>query len=335
MTTIKEIAQESGYSPATVSRLLNNDPNLSITANTKNKILETANKLGYWKNHQSRRIHPTIALLYRVNDPEQLQDEYFTSLKNKITEVVKKEDLEIKIYHSIHGLIKDAALFQGFVGVGTNRVESKKLEDLHKVLPNGVFIDTNPAPKLFDAIKPNLALTVEDAIEQLVNSGYKKIGFIGGDGAKFNGIQERDVREITFDEYVNTHHIPNTKTFVGGPFSVDNGYVLGKKVIQECNGDLPDAFVIASDTLSVGVLQAFNEAKISIPGDVAILSINNSNVANYVSPPLSSYSINQDEMVNMALRMLTDLIVDADRPHIQTDMNTKLIIRKSFIPRKK
>ena len=47
MTTIKEIAQKSGYSSATVSRLLNNDPNLSITADTKNKILEIANKLGY------------------------------------------------------------------------------------------------------------------------------------------------------------------------------------------------------------------------------------------------------------------------------------------------
>ena len=44
MTTIKEIAQKSGYSPATVSRLLNNDPNLSITADTKNKILEILNK---------------------------------------------------------------------------------------------------------------------------------------------------------------------------------------------------------------------------------------------------------------------------------------------------
>ena len=38
MATIKKIAEESGYSPATVSRLLNNDPNLSITADTKNKI---------------------------------------------------------------------------------------------------------------------------------------------------------------------------------------------------------------------------------------------------------------------------------------------------------
>ena len=78
MTTIKEIAQESGYSSATVSRLLNNDPNLSITADTKNKILEIANKLGYWKDHQEKKIRPTIALLYRVNHEEQLQDEYFT-----------------------------------------------------------------------------------------------------------------------------------------------------------------------------------------------------------------------------------------------------------------
>lgn len=71
MVTIKKIAEESGYSPATVSRLLNNDPNLSITADTKNKILEIANKLGYWKDHQERkfvlRLHCCIVLIMKSN----------------------------------------------------------------------------------------------------------------------------------------------------------------------------------------------------------------------------------------------------------------------------
>lgn len=335
MTTIKEIAKKSGYSSATVSRLLNNDPELSITADTKNKILEIANKLGYWKDHQSKKIRPTIALLYRVNDPEQLQDEYFTSLKNKITDTIKHEGLKMKIYHSIHNLIKDAALFQGFIGVGSNRIETKRLIQLHNILPNGVFIDTNPAPKLFDSIRPNLPLTVEDAIQNLLDTGYKSIGFIGGNGNKFNGIQERDIREIAFEEYTHSHHITKTKTFVGGPFSVDNGYRLGKEVLKECGKKIPAAFVIASDTLSVGVLQAFNEEKISIPADTAIVSINNSHIANYVSPPLSSYNIDQEEMANMALTLLTELIINPTRPHVQINMNTNLVVRKSFIPKKK
>ena len=109
MTTIKKIAEESGYSPATVSRLLNNDPNLSITADTKNKILEIANKLGYWKDHQEKKIRPTIALLYRVNHEEQLQDEYFTSLKNALISTVEKEALQMKTFYEIDDLIKNAS----------------------------------------------------------------------------------------------------------------------------------------------------------------------------------------------------------------------------------
>ncbi len=83
----------------------------------------------------------------------------------------------------------------------------------------------------------------------------------------------------------------------------------------------------------MGVLQAFNEEGINIPKETAILSINNSNVVKYVSPPLSSYNIDQQEMIDMALSMLINLIIKPDRAHIDVNMNTKLVIRKSFIPK--
>lgn len=49
MVTVKEVAQRAGYSSATVSRLLNGDPTLSITDQTRDKILAVADVLGYWK----------------------------------------------------------------------------------------------------------------------------------------------------------------------------------------------------------------------------------------------------------------------------------------------
>ena len=333
MTTIKEIAYESGYSPATVSRLLNNDPNLSITADTKNKILEIANKLGYWKDHQEKRIRPTIALLYRVNNKEQIQDEYFTSLKKALISTVEHESLKIKTYYNIDDLIEHADLFQGFIGVGADEIEQSKLETLHKVLPNGVFVDTNPAPELFDSIRPNLALTVKNAINLFIEKGLQSFGFIGGDGVKHDHIQERDIRAVAFSEYVRSLDKNTHPMFVNGPFSVDNGYKLGKEVLKKCKDDLPEAFLVASDTLAVGVLQAFNEENVIVPRDTQILSINNSNIVKYVSPPLSSYDIDQQEMVDMALRMLTSLIIRPDQAHIDVSMNTKLIVRKSFVPK--
>lgn len=334
MTTIKEIAQVSGYSPATVSRLLNNDPNLSITADTKNKILEIANRLGYWKDHQGKRIRPTIALLYRVNHQEQLQDEYFTSLKQALIAAVEREALQMQTFYSVHDLIENAEQFQGFVGVGSDEISQDELQALHQVLPNGVFVDTNPAPELFDSIKPNLTLTVKSAIDLFIKNGYQSIGFIGAEGMKRGNIQEEDIRTLTFSEYIKARNISVAPMFVSGTFKVENGYKLGKEVINECRDNLPDAFLVASDTLTVGVLQAFNEENIIVPKDTAILSINNSNVANYVSPPLSSYNVDQTAMVDMALGMLTDLIMKPDRPHINVEMNTNLIVRKSFVPKK-
>ena len=81
-------------------------------------------------------------------------------------------------------------------------------------------------------------------------------------------------------------------------------------------------------------MQAFNENNVNVPKDTAILSINNSNVVKYVSPPLSSYNIDQQEMIDMALNMLTNLIIQPNRAHIYVNMNTNLVVRKSFVPKK-
>lgn len=336
MTTIKEIAEKSGYSQATVSRLLNNDPGLSITADTKNKILEIANQLGYWKDHERKQLKPTIALLYRVDDTEQLQDEYFTSLKDKVNEITKREKLEIHTFHNVSDLIREAPKFQGFIAIGTNDPEQYELERLHELLSNGVFIDTNPMPKLFDTVKPNLALTVEDAMDKLVESGYKKIGFIG---VSPKPKKMRDIRQIAFEEYSLKLELDDyLEITTADHFSVEEGYKEGKGILTSVkNGEfeMPDAFISASDTLSAGVLQAFNEAHVTVPNDVALVSINNSKVANFVSPPLSSYDVNQQKMVELAMQLLIDHIMDPNRESVEMMLNTNLIVRKSFVPKGK
>ncbi|MBB1080262.1 LacI family DNA-binding transcriptional regulator [Limosilactobacillus sp. STM2_1] len=333
MATIKEIAAKSGYSPATVSRLLNNDQNLSISPATRNKIMTVANELGYWNNRQKRDknpIRPNIALLYRVSGKEQLQDEYFTSLRDKIIEETDKAGLQIEVFNSINSLIAAAKSFQGFIGVGADRVTYDQLVKLHQHLPNGVFADINPTPRLFDSVQPNLELTIQDAIQRLIKAEYHRIGFIGGTGLKLDNIQQPDAREIAFREFTSLQDVTEAPMFVKGPFNVKNGYQLGKKVIEQGKERLPEAFIIASDTLSVGVLQAFNEAGILIPRDAVVISINNSEIARYVSPPLTSYNINQQTLSRMAIELLQDLIIHPDRPHVHLKVNTNIIYRKSF-----
>lgn len=335
IATIKEIAAKAGYSPATVSRLLNNDPNLSTTAETRQKIMAVADELGYWEDHQRRAARPehyNLALLYRISGEEQLQDEYFAFLRRAINHEAKLEGISLQSFQKIDDLIAEASAFNGFIGVGADRVTLDKLTALHEKLPAGVFIDINLAPRLFDSVKPNLELTVQDALQKLVTAGHQRIGFIGGQGLNLNNIQQRDAREIAFREFTSLQGIREAPVFIGGQFNVSTGYQLGKRVLEQSGDHLPDAFIVASDTLSVGVLQAFNEAGVIVPRDTAVVSINNSEVANYVSPPLSSYNINQETLSRMALRLLQDLIKHPGRPHVHLQVNTDLVVRKSFIP---
>lgn len=334
IATIKEIAAKAGYSPATVSRLLNNDLSLSTTAETRQKVMAVADELGYWHDHrrQKKRRQLRLALLYRISGKEQLQDEYFAFLRKTIIKEAKSEEIILKSFRRIDDLIDAAAAFNGFVGVGADKVTQKKLAALHKKLPAGVFIDINPAPRLFDSVKPNLKLTIQDALQKLVAAGYRRIGFIGGEGLNLNNIQQKDAREIAFREFTSLQGIKEAPVFIGGQFNVSTGYQLGKRVIDQVGNHLPDAFIIASDTLSVGVLQAFNEAGVMVPRDTAVISINNSEVANYVSPPLSSYNINQETLSRMALSLVRDLIKHPSRPHVHLQVNTDLVVRKSFIP---
>ena len=208
MATIKEIAEKSGYSPATVSRLLNNDQNLSISPSTRNKIMTVANELGYWNNHkknsQQQPIRPNLALLYRVSGKEQLQDEYFAFLRNAIIKEVDEAGAQVEIFSNIKDLIAVADSFQGFIGVGADRVTQDQLIELHQYLPHGVFVDINPMPQLFDSVQPNLELTIQDALHRLAKAGYERIGFIGGKGLNLNNVQQADAREIAFREFTGT-----------------------------------------------------------------------------------------------------------------------------------
>ena len=73
MITIKEIAQQAGFSTSTVSRLLSNDPSLSVSPETKQKILNTALSLGYERKY-IKTIIEKIALLFWITEIEELED---------------------------------------------------------------------------------------------------------------------------------------------------------------------------------------------------------------------------------------------------------------------
>ena len=330
MITIKEIAQQAGFSPSTVSRLLSNDPSLSVSPETKQKILNTALSLGYERKY-IKTIIEKIALLFWITEIEELEDIYFKDMRLKIEKYANENNMELVTIKKESGISKIPKDINGFIAIGS--FSEKEISKLLKITKNGVFIDSNPAPDYYDSVQPNTPLITKKAIDYFIKNGHSNIGFIGGTFHNPNtDLEEKDIREISFRYYMQKlGYLNEDNIFIEPNFSVDSGYKSAKKAIENLKDKLPTAFFVASDPIAIGVLQALNEYNIPVPSRVSVISINNIDVSKYVSPPLSTFNIDINELCKTAINLLSERIIEDRKLQKTIYLNCELIIRKSFI----
>ncbi len=330
MITIKEIAQQAGFSPSTVSRLLSNDPSLSVSPETKQKILNTALSLGYERKY-IKTIIEKIALLFWITEIEELEDIYFKDMRLKIEKYANENNMELVTIKKESGISKIPKDINGFIAIGS--FSEKEISKLLKITKNGVFIDSNPAPDYYDSVQPNTPLITKKAIDYFIKNGHSNIGFIGGTFHNPNtDLEEKDIREVAFRSYMQKiGYFNEDNIFIEPNFSVDSGYKSAKKAIENLKDKLPTAFFVASDPIAIGVLQALNEYNIPVPSRVSVISINNIDVSKYVSPPLSTFNIDINELCKTAINLLSERIIEDRKLQKTIYLNCELIIRKSFI----
>lgn len=93
-------------------------------------------------------------------------------------------------------------------------------------------------------------------------------------------------------------------------------------------GNLPQAFFIASDPLAIGALKALQEAEISVPQQVALIGFDDIEMASFVSVPLTTVKIFTEQMGRTAVNLLMERINGRSIP-IKAVISTKLIVRES------
>lgn len=330
MTTLKEIADDVGVSIATVSRILNEDPTLSVKEQTRNNVYDSAIKLGY----QSENFKPlirNIAFLFWLTEQEELEDEYFQEMREEIVTQAKKKNIRITVHTIEEGIESVPKDINGFIGVGP--FNDSELDFLHEITEYGVFIDTTPDMLHYDSVRPDLYQTTDQAIGHFIKNDHEKIGFIGGtyfDRNKNKDMQDSRERRFRYrlsklgklnEEYIYTQR----------GFSFQTGKDLMEKAIIELGDDLPTAFFVASDSIAIGCLQILNYKGISVPSRVSLISINNNKIARYVSPPLTTFEIDRHALVSNTIDMLIESIVYGRTYRKKLFLETQLIVRSSTL----
>ena len=326
MATIKEIAEIVGVSSAAVSRVLNYDEGISVSEETREAIFATAEKIGYKKKVIYPKIE-NVALLYFTDNEDELEDVFYRGVREEVIKQAKKMNIRLQIYDRRYGMSVIPRDLNAVIAVGW--LTRKEINQLYKICPRGVFIGTSPDEKLFDAVRPNMDSFVTQMVDYFVEKGHKKIGFIGGSDRNIDtGKPSMDIREWSFRQSVAYYHcLEEEYILISEKFTVDEGYRMGKELLKKSS--LPTALCIASDTLAVGVLQALNEKGIQVPEQMALFSINDVNIAKYLSPPLTTIHIDIPCICETALDLLRNRVLYGGKVTKLIFVNGIPIFRKS------
>ncbi|GHC62543.1 LacI family DNA-binding transcriptional regulator [Neogemmobacter tilapiae] len=315
MVTLKEIAKEVGVSTATVSRVLNFDATLAVTPQTRQAIIETAEKLDYAtpraRRGGSKAAAPPalakIALVHFLGPEQELIDPYYVALRLGIESRCAALKLEtVKVYHTDH--MPDAALLKGADGViAIGRHDGAEINWLRKHNRHIVFADFTPPGEEFDSVESDLGLATRRLLQALTDLHYRKIGFVGWvDQALGQTSEQPEKRYLAYVDWMQAHGRYDPSICLADQNTEDSGYRLTRLILDRKTR--PDAIITCNDNMAVGAYRAAHELGLRIPEDVAIASFNDISVAQFLNPPLSTVRLPAEEIGESAVDLLMERV---------------------------
>lgn len=308
MVTLKQIADTVGVSTATVSRVLNFDPALSVTAAKRQAIIEAAEALNYATPRARRARHHglrKVALVHFLRPDQELIDPYYVGLRLGIESRCQTLQCEtVKAYRTDR--MPEPTLLQSADGViAIGRHDQAEVDWLKRHSRRLVFADFIPPSDEFDAVESDLPLAMRKLLTGLTEMGYRRIGFAGwteeANNDPFAEIRCRSYIEWTKAVGQFDPQICLTAQSVERN-TEQTGYQLGLQLMSRTNP--PDAIVACNDNIGIGVYRAVRELGLQIPDDVAVASFNDIPAAQFVIPPLSTVHLPAEEIGETAVELL-------------------------------
>lgn len=328
MVTIKDIATKTGLSSATVSRILNHDPNLKVPDATRNKVLEEAEKMGYVKrkfNRKSNYKPMKVGIVHWYTIEKELRDPFYMEIRMAVENTLNKNNAKIiRIFKDDlpKGELDD---IDGLICIG--KFSHEEIADFRKLTDHLIFIDMSMDRIIVNNVVLDFRHAVYDALLHLTSLGHKKIGFLGGIETVGNQSRYPDQRKYYFQEFCQNHGI-NYKNYIKeDQFSIESGYHMMKEMID--NQDLPTAIFAASDQIAIGALRALNEAGLKVPDDLSIIGFNNDSSSAFTTPPLTTINAPCEKIGEIAAMTLINMRSQKKVYPQRITIPCELVIRQS------
>lgn len=334
--TITDIARMCGVGVTTVSRAINNHPDINIE--TKARIMKVIQKNNYVPNNSARNLKrsesKTIAVLIKgITNPffnpmitvfeKEIKKKKYSFILHRVDE--NEDEIDVAI-----GLAKEKRL-TGIVFLGGNFIHSEN--KVNQLTVPFVLSTIGMAPE-FDPTKYS-SVSVDDLkesykmVDYLCSQGHKKIAIISApmEDMSIGKLRHEGYKKALQDNQIeyNEKLIRCTKKDIEG-YSMENGYKVTKELLE--SGEEFTALYAISDSLAIGACRAFIEAGKKVPGDYSVAGFDGLNISLYYNPSLTTIKQPVEEIAQESIKILFKLI-NKKASHVHKIFPAQLVIGES------
>jgi LacI family transcriptional regulator len=332
------VARLAGVSRSTVSRVINNHPN--VDGETRARVLRVAEELNYHPNVAARglaagRTH-ILGLVIPMGVSTLFTDPYFPLLIQGISATCNAYDHSVMLWLAEPEFerltirqVLQGGLIDGVI-LASALMDDPMLEALRKRGLPFVMVGRHPMDQQVSYIDVDNKNAAREIVAYLLRLGYGRVATISGPNNMIAGSDRLQGYRMALRE---RGIAPNNDLIVEGDFTEESGYTGMQRLLPF----EPDAVFVASDAMALGTLRALREAGKRVPDDIAVVGFDDMPFAARTDPPLTTIRQPIQQAGAMAAETLIDLIREPDSQPRHIVLPTELIIRTScgFALRKK
>lgn len=328
-TSLKDLAVRLGVSIATVSRALRNSPEIGLEMQQRVKAL--AKELNYRPNPFARSLRREAPKIIGVVVPN-LVTHFYSAVLDGIEAEAAKSGYSVISANSHEDCLAEARAVDNFIDMHVEGIIACLAQDttdyshFEEIADMGiplVFFGRTCMTDKFSTVTANGDEAAQMATEHLINTGSKRIAFIGGP----NHLDMVRRRKHGYLEALREHHIPIDREMVVCD-KID--YVMAVentlKLLRSPNR--PDAILAFNDIITFAAYTAIRQMKLNIPEDVALIGFTDDIHTEYVTPRMSVIADQSQTMGAEACRLLLKAI-GGDNKIRQVIVPQKLVIRET------